>query len=63
MHFNPEINLGTLLAAAAIILTVLKMHTDNTKMLTDIRVKVDTLWRFFLKHNGLVESKHDDGEL
>lgn len=44
MHFDTSIDLGTLLAAAGLLLNQLVMHRKNVERLVRMELKVDTLW-------------------
>lgn len=45
MHFDPTVNLGTVLAAASVILVLLGLHTRNVERITRIEQMVTTLWK------------------
>lgn len=49
MVFEPNINLGTLIAGAAVIVTILSLHTANRRRWERVEMKVDLMWRRFYR--------------
>lgn len=45
MQFDTTINLGTIMAAASVILVLLGLHTRNIERFTRLEHMVKTLWR------------------
>lgn len=52
-HFEPTINLGTLLVGSGLIITILKMHKENVKLLTILEAKVDMIWAWYKKEHEI----------
>jgi hypothetical protein len=44
MHFDPSINLGTLIACATFAGLFIRFHVSNVERLTKIETKIDVLW-------------------
>ncbi len=50
MSFDPTINLGTIIAAAVLLLGFLGAHIQNIKRMATIEQKVDLVYNWFVKH-------------
>lgn len=49
MHFSTDIDLGNLIAAGAMIITLFGLHQQNIKRLHKIEFRVDLMWRGFVR--------------
>jgi hypothetical protein len=47
VKFDGTINLGEMIAAVGLLVVFLTAHRENTRMLSEIKTKVDVLWRAF----------------
>ena len=44
-----QIDLGSLIAGASVIITLVVLHSTNVRRITRIEVRVDALWEKFIR--------------
>lgn len=59
IHFDPTVNLGTLVSVMLALGVLFKLHGDVVRQLTALNVKVETMWRIYT--NGTTR-RHGDEE-
>lgn len=47
VHFEPTIDLGSILAASSLIISLLVMHSKNIKRITEMEIKINTMYKWF----------------
>ncbi len=51
MTFDPSINLGTVIAVGAVIVTLYSMHRANIERFISLEHKVDQMWRAYMRNS------------
>jgi len=52
VQFDWTINPSFLIAIAALILTQYKMHRTSIETITELKVKVEAMWHYFMKEDN-----------
>jgi hypothetical protein len=58
VHFDPTVNLGTLVSVMLALGVLFKLHGDVVRQLTALNVKVETMWRIYT--NGTTHRRADE---
>ena len=61
MQFDPSINLGTIVAVIAVIVTLYSLHRKNIERFIRIEHKVDQMWRTYM-WRAFAGAKDEDAE-
>jgi hypothetical protein len=61
MHFDPSVNLGTMIACATFVGLFIRFHISNVERLTKIETKIDVLWAV-LDMSQKRDARHERGE-
>lgn len=48
MHFDTSVDLGTILAVAALLLNQFVLHRKNIERIARMELKVDTIWNHWI---------------